>query len=683
MKKTIFSIMFLLILLCVPTIVLAANDVAKVGETLYATLEEALDAAMETGEEVTLLQNAELANTYKVADDLTINLAGFEIAGASSVFEVEGAEFTVRGEGTLKETAPDLAVIFVRGSENSADENYSVVNIENGVTLEGWAGIMVKGHTNTSVNSYGVVINCNDTIINSTLDQANGTGHGIYINGYVKNQQNPVKVNVASTTITSEGTGMYAAGYGVWNFTDTTINAHEMGLGIKSGTIVLNNVDIYADSVFAEPEGNGNGITPTGAAIQIEEHKSYAGKIHLIINGGTFTSKNNSAILEYTTSVNGVTFVEEIEINDGTFSSAERKQDITVSNSFSQTITEGFIKGGTFSSDVQGYVAPYHVCEPSGSNYVVKKLHDITVTSSEGGKANSVLIRAKEGTNVGLEILADEGYEFRELIVTDVSGVELFRTYNQYFIMPDSEVIVKAIFGKLIPKVETSDSLEYTPEVDSIIKDSLIKEEMFDKVMNNNNVQLKVEVTEGKVDETKKEEIEKALKENEKVAKYIDITIAIKDKDTGTVLHTLDELTEEITFTVEIPEDLLEQEVEEGFARKYYIIRNHNGIIEYLDAVLSEDGKTLSFKTNKFSAYALAYEDVKTTGEGDAIVEDDKSDETTDDSAEVPKEEQPKVEESKNIPNTGDNIILYLILAVIAVAGIIIMKKSNNTKSKH
>ena len=213
--------------------------------------------------------------------------------------------------------------------------------------------------------------------------------------------------------------------------------------------------------------------------------------------------------------------------------------------------------------------------------------------------------------------------------------------------------------------------------------DSLIKEEMFDKVMDDNNVQLKVEVTEGKVDETKKEEIEKALKENEKVAKYLDITIAIKDKDTGEVLYTLDELSKEITFTVEIPEDLLKQEVAEGFARKYYIIRNHNGVIEYLDAVLSEDGKTLSFKTDKFSTYALAYEDIENSGEGDAIVDDGKSDEIADGSTEVSKEELPKVEETTNIPNTGDNIALYLILAVIAVAGIIIMKKFNNTKRKH
>jgi len=679
MRKTLLSIIFLVILLLVPTMAIAAEgDVAQVGTEKFQSLEAALNAAMGTDDEVTLLNDATLSATYQVTDDLTINLGGFDITGPSTVFHVQGAEFTVKGNGTIKEAICDVAAIYVRGSDNVDAKDYSVVNVEPGVTLEGWAGILVKGPKNNSPYAYGVVINCNGAIINSEPDPSNVTGHGIYINGFVKNQENPVMINVADTTITSKGTGMYAGGYGVWNITNTTIKASEMAFGIKSGTLVLNNVNAEVDGPAAEPEGNGNGITATGAAIQIEEYKSYAGKIHLTINGGTYTSKNNSAILEYTTSVDGVTFLEDIQINGGTFISGEGKDVMTLSDSFKQTVTEGFVTGGTFSSDVQSYVAPYHVCEKTDSNYIVYKLHDITVTSSEGGIASSALIRAKEGTHIGLDIKPDEGYEFREVIVSDGLGKELFRTNNQYFFMPDSDVIVKAVFGKETPKVEVSGSVEDAEKAEEIIYDSLreLEEEKFESIIDNNNVQIKVEVTEDKVDETRKEEIEKTLKEEVKVIKYLDITIAIKEKETGVLVDTIDELKEKIRFSVAIPEDL--PEVAEGFARKYYIIRNHNGVVEYLDAVLSEDGKTLSFETDKFSAYALAYsdEEITTSGEG--------SGEKVEEPKEEAIEEGTKAEDANtDVPNTGDNIVLYVLLAIVAVCGIIVAKKVNTKNRKH
>ena len=162
---------------------------------------------------------------------------------------------------------------------------------------------------------------------------------------------------------------------------------------------------------------------------------------------------------------------------------------------------------------------------------------------------------------------------------------------------------------------------------------------------------------------------------NVNIAKYMDITILVKNKNNGTTIDTLDELTEKIKFTVAIPEDVLKSEVAEGFARKYYIIRNHNGVIEYLDAILSEDGKNISFETDKFSAYALAYRDEEITTSEGGIGE----------SIEEPKDDNLATEETNtnNIPNTGDNIVLYVLLTIVSVAGIILAKKVNTKKSKH
>ena len=671
MKKMTLCLMLILTLVF-PVVVSATEvstenvaqlNVAQIGNTKYTTIEEALDAAMGTDEKVVLLSNATLAGTYKVTDNLTIDLAGFNISATNKLFEVKGAEFTVEGKGMLEETTPDYAPIYVYGSDDENASNYTVINVGKDVTLKGWSGIMIKNSANN--HAYGVVVNAEGTMI-SEKDSGGVTGSGVYVNGFIKDTEKYPVINLNSATIsTSTGTGVYGAGFAKWNITDTKITAYEMGVGIKSGIFTLDNVDITVNGPYAFPTGNGNGINATGAAIQIEEYKSYAGKIDLTINSGNFTSENNSALLEYTTSVDGVTFIENIAINGGTFNSAEEKDVITLSDSFKTTITDGFITGGTFSSDVSSYIPAYYVCNQSNSNYVVQKLHDIKVNYTEGGTASSDVIRAYEGRKIGLEIAPDKDYEVKEIKITDASGKTTVIT-EHYFTMPNSPVTVDVTFAKVVKQeVTVPDVVEKDEKVEDILLDSLKKDEDFKDVIENNNVEVKVEVSEEKVEETEKEEIKEKLdRENVSVGKYFDITIAVKNIDTGATEGTIDELTEAIKFTIEVPEDL--PEVEEGFARKYFIIRNHEGKIEYLDVVLSEDGKSLSFETDKFSTYVLAYKDEAITSEGE----------------EGESEEQPKEEAKPDVPNTGDNIVLYVILAVVALSGIIVMKKANNKKSK-
>ena len=99
-----------------------------------------------------------------------------------------------------------------------------------------------------------------------------------------------------------------------------------------------------------------------------------------------------------------------------------------------------------------------------------------------------------------------------------------------------------------------------------------------------------------------------------KVAQYFDLSVVIKSvqadgqkKDLG----NLNELNNKISFTVMIPEDLEEE------GRTFYVIRVHNGKTDKLDVTKNADG-TYSFETDRFSTYALAYEDVdKIIEEGD------------------------------------------------------------------
>ena len=81
------------------------------------------------------------------------------------------------------------------------------------------------------------------------------------------------------------------------------------------------------------------------------------------------------------------------------------------------------------------------------------------------------------------------------------------------------------------------------------------------------------------------------------------------------------ELDEEVEITLDIPEGL--EKVKEGYKREYSVIRVHlnkEGKYEtdILDATENKDG-TVTFKTDRFSTYVLAYEDVNNPKTFDGI----------------------------------------------------------------
>lgn len=106
------------------------------------------------------------------------------------------------------------------------------------------------------------------------------------------------------------------------------------------------------------------------------------------------------------------------------------------------------------------------------------------------------------------------------------------------------------------------------------------------------------------------DKIEKMIAKNEAVAQYLELSVLIQAKDAeGKVetLGTIDEPKKEFTFTLSVPKNLQKE------GRVFYVIRVHNGEAEKLAVVDNKDG-TISFKTDKFSTYALAYTDEESAG---------------------------------------------------------------------
>ena len=125
---------------------------------------------------------------------------------------------------------------------------------------------------------------------------------------------------------------------------------------------------------------------------------------------------------------------------------------------------------------------------------------------------------------------------------------------------------------------------------------------------------------------------------------YLDIAMTMTASKSG-ALGNLKELGEEISITVKLPEGLE--------AYKYFkVVRSHekaDGTVEtsILDAVKNADG-TITFKTDRFSTYAIAYSNTPAIGESGGT-------------------------------GDADMTFVYLALAVSAVAAVVVCKKTRKT----
>ncbi|MDO4369233.1 MAG: hypothetical protein Q4C29_01705 [bacterium] len=111
----------------------------------------------------------------------------------------------------------------------------------------------------------------------------------------------------------------------------------------------------------------------------------------------------------------------------------------------------------------------------------------------------------------------------------------------------------------------------------------------------------------------------------------------------------------QLNLTLKIPTSI--EKIKDGYKRVYYVIRIHDGKVTVLDAKNNGNG-TISFKSNQFSTYAIAYKDEKVSSN----------------------ESKENVNNIKN-PQTFDSILIYTTLSVISILGLssalIIRKRFN------
>ncbi len=440
-----------------------------------------------------------------------------------------------------------------------------------------------------------------------------------------------------------------------------TLDNYNTGFYIPSGDSVIHIYDSGDVTIILKGENNirtaeaegwgwGMGILAENANLTIKSDSSGVGTLK--VNGGEYAIKAKSLNFD------------NVNIN-------------IIANSKIFNVTPTFTNLGNnnsvFVSENQKGESASYVDLTAGktlTNYksiVTAESRTITVDADDNSNVSLAKTTVvKKGDSVEVTITAKEDYKLKSVLV-DGKDLTLKENKATLTVDEDTEIKVSSVAINDIdvasPTVDTSKEVE---EVTIGVKADDALNEIFKKAMEKQTIAVadatNVEVAISNLDAATvpvaaKEEITKLLKEKDlTLGNYFDITINVKNRDTE-IINTLTELDKKITFQVALPSELLN--TNKSVKRTYYVVRYHDGEVEILNATLSDEN-VLTFASDKFSTYAIAYIDT-------AI--DDTTD-NTDNTATTTEANKTTSSKITN-PDTSDNVLTHVLLAVLSGVGIV------------
>ena len=260
--------------------------------------------------------------------------------------------------------------------------------------------------------------------------------------------------------------------------------------------------------------------------------------------------------------------------------------------------------------------------------------------------------------------------------LTDVTGNKTYKaTYTQTEIKKDHGE--KAVSTE-VKKDEKSPEVKAANLTNEFAESTLTSEEKADieDAINNGedvkvDVYLEIEDISDTISASDKEKI-KASVTNADNIEYFDISLFKEISISGRTLGatSVHDLTAPLKLTIGVPKSF--PAVADGYTRTYVVLRLHDGSVTVLPTTLNADG-TLSFETDKFSTYALAYTDTKKEEVTTEIpTTETPTTEAPTTKVDTPTTEAPKADTPK-APTTGDKINLGVIVMLMidsAMAGL-------------
>lgn len=500
------------------------------------------------------------------------------------------------------------------------EDSTTVIEVAADKTVE----IDLNGKKLTVVDNHAIIVNEGATV---TI-----TGNGIV------NAKEAAVFNKGGNVIIDNGEFSSSAWYTIKNLGTMTIN----GGVIKQAEDNTGNASLVSNGWYSSVD---NGIAAPDKAT-VKEAKAI-----MTINGGTFNHYRTTSTIKSDdwskTTINGGNFNSA----QGTLVQATGEVLVTGGNFvgynsiavFNGTEEEGYepailtISGGTFSAN--SIIWPFTTGTLTITAGTFNNIESIVNTEKDGKEAKYIITGGTFAIDVN-DYLEDGLYATK----TD-KGYEVGK--------PVVESEIEVLDPEKVSEVkEVTVGVKENEKTDTIIAQSILKDDKLAEKTKDISVNVNVEI-EAIKEENASEEVKtamKAIKESAgkaTVAHFFDVSILVKNTNTGESLGNVTNLTEEIELMILLPENL--KNTDAKLNRNYYVLREHDGKVDTIKAELSKDGKYLVFKTDKFSTYALAYEDVA------------------------------KVD--VKVPQTADGITTSIIagtLAIVSAAGISLYLKKRN-----
>jgi len=578
--------------------------------------------------------------------DYTITMNDFSFLFYESKVRIYGSE-----SGALDNAAGYYSPLYIR--ENS-DVTMNGGVIRSGEENEGDNGVLVDDGAKFTLNDGKIyaktwvvtVFDNSEFVMNGgELNTTGPNSIGIAGNGTADpnsaNYGGNAKLTLNAGTINSNDLGVYAPQVdGVTTLgKDLTINAKKCGVEIRAGELNVDgatiNVDADAEYVF---NPNGSGSTASGVAIAVAQHTTTM-PISANVNDGKFTAP--VAFAESNPQKNEEEDVAKVSllITGGEFDATNGEPVVA-----SEDVVK-FIQGGTFNKEVEteyiaeGYdlydlsqdgpwivdeattvILPERVFLQVGETYEVE-LSDIAKKYGTFGLSEKIATVDENiitATEVGTSVVNFQLHNYNEPLDENFELIV-------YSVMPadedalddeeEKDEVAQYATEQIAELIETGESSNENiilyDESDKngveVLKERLVSgDEIITEVVSESYDD---EEMYGQADTY--EEIKEVLGDDQ-ILKMFDVRVLIKTSN-GATLGQIVNLNTPKTISVELNEEDLT--APEGYSRNYYVIRGHQTInggkaAEKIEATL--EGNILSFESDKFSTFAVAYVDTET-----------------------------------------------------------------------
>lgn len=348
--------------------------------------------------------------------------------------------------------------IQTRGSGNSNDAKYSVVEIQNGAVVKAIYALVVNRLDSTNYG-YGTEVNVSGSLLGLTTSDNLYSGSsgtiGIFVSGNLGNGNRMTGENIPKIIIndgavitgltgsdsdTKKADAQAIAGNGQANviINGGTFSGDE-AIGIKDGNWIIKGGTFTATGEYhAPPTANGDGSEMTGATISVTS--TYGRPVELTIRGGDFISENGYAIYDgkVGSSDSGLS---KLTISGGEFTSNADKNVIVISDTPTGkdvSISGIKINAKGFTALKEGLEAGCDVILAENINYSPTTWDNIEINAGKQPTLdlNGKRITATKGGEVVFDLirLAWKDTNPASLNVTDSIGGGKINVINTYYI---------------------------------------------------------------------------------------------------------------------------------------------------------------------------------------------------------------------------------------------------------